>query len=495
MVIDLEDQENMLKEEALAAGVPNIRYIHASRTLPGPEDVDRIFESVIEGLTRPLTKKEQEKGHWEPQQPRVLFEGTLDEAQTFYQQTEYIPSPVNAPICVYSDGYPIIVPTEERVQEMLKGTSHKPDELITYQADRIERSSNRPQTDSMPAMVAQVEKGDLVVFRPRNWPATVEQVAVNAVMAGCKPEHLPVVLAIAESGCDIGTTVFPNQAVCLSGPIVKDLGMNVGCGMFDGGNPANTTIGRAYQLMARNLGGAIQGVNRMGSMGSPLNRGGTCYAENADGLPPGWKGLNEEHGFRKDESIVWVTDGGGVQGAQFPPGTYRSLQKNGHGGIARRLGVKGTPGPHNWLEYLIPNLWATREGAFTIVMIPEMAQHLYEYGFKSKQEVYEWIRKKSFIPLKDYMLRAQPDIRTNGWMSIERTSGKHWRELPSDYMIPLVDDPFDNCIIVAGGQEEVSVQFSGGRASLLVGRSVDETLIPKPGELIDHPVYSIDAWR
>ena len=60
MLIDLEDQINMVKEEALAAGVPNIRYIHASRTLPGPEDVDRIFEAIIEGLTKPLTKKEKE---------------------------------------------------------------------------------------------------------------------------------------------------------------------------------------------------------------------------------------------------------------------------------------------------------------------------------------------------------------------------------------------------------------------------------------------------
>ena len=82
---------------------------------------------------------------------------------------------------------------------------------------------------------------------------------------------------------------------------------------------------------------------------------------------------------------------------QFSPGGYRALQKSGHGGMARRLGVKGKPGPHNWLEYILPEFWAGREGPKTIVMVPEMARHLYEYGFKSKEAVYEWLWKKSFM--------------------------------------------------------------------------------------------------
>ena len=80
--------------------------------------------------------------------------------------------------------------------------------------------------------------------------------------------------------------------------------MNTGVAMLDPGNPANAVIGRAYQLIARNLGGAITGVNRMNAIGSPFNTGGTCFAENADALPPGWKGLNEEYGFKKDESVI-----------------------------------------------------------------------------------------------------------------------------------------------------------------------------------------------
>jgi len=461
VIVDLQDQHEMIKQVSLQYGVPKLRYLPASRILPGEEDVDNFIEPMLDALTRPLTEEEKESDLYNPPTQRLLFEGTLEEAETFYQQTKHIPTPLNAPISVYTDGLPIVVPTEERVVAMLKGTSRKPDELITVQLDRTGN------------------KGDVVRFQPMERTATVEKVAINAVMAGCKPEHLPVVLAIAESGCGTGTTTFWGQWVCVSGPYAKEIGINSGVGMLDPGSPANMPIGRAYQLMAINLGGAVPGINRMNSIGSPFNSGGTCFAENAEGLPPGWKGLNEEYGFKKDESIVLVMNSGGyITGNQFSPGGYRAFQKSGHGGMARRMGVKGIPGPHNWLEYLVPQLWAGREGGYTFIMVPEMARHLYDIGFKSKDEVYEWLWEKSKEPLKDYRLRSWPDEGTNGWLGIERTSGKHWKELPEDYMVPVVDSPTDNCIIIGGGDEEVCQELTGRR-----------------GQLGLAPVYSIDAWR
>ena len=248
--------------------------------------------------------------------------------------------------------------------------------------------------------------------------------------------------------------------------------------MYGPGNRANATIGRAYELIARNLGGAIPGVNRMTSIGSAIE-GSRCGAENADALPPGWKGLNEEAGFKKDESVIMVLGhvNDGIRGVQFSPGGYRALQKSGHGGIARRLNVKGIPGPHNWLEYILPEFWAGREGAKTIIMVPEMAHHLYELGFKSKEEVYEWLWKKSFIPLKQYREFSWVDFVTDGWMGIERTSGKPWKELPEDYMVPAAGpDPSGFTIIVGGGDEEVSQQLSGRMT-------------------FANSFISIDAWR
>ncbi|MEE8413373.1 MAG: hypothetical protein V3R96_02365 [Dehalococcoidales bacterium] len=464
VLIDLEDQHNMVLQEALAQGIPNARFLPASRTLPGPEDVEIWTESMLEALTKPLTEKEKESGRWEPPQPRILFEGTLDEAENFYNKAEWVRHPVNAPMAVYSDGYPVRIPTEERVKEMLAGTSHQPDEVITYQSDRLGIRGER-------------KKGDPVMFQPMNWTATVEKVAINAVMAGCKPEYFPAVLAIAESGCPIESTHSLGQWVCVSGPFAKEIEMNSGLGLLGCGNPANITIGRSYQIMARNLGGAIMGVNRMPSLSSPFTHGTAC-AENADGLPPGWKGLNEESGFKKDESVVGVFNvPDGIRGVQHSPGGYRALQKSGHGGMARRLDVKGIPGPHNWLEHIVPEFWAGREGAKTIIMVPEMARHLYEYGFKTKDEVYEWLWKQSFMTIKEYKNFSWVDLTTNGWMGIERTSGKHWKELPDDYMVPVAGpDPSGFCIIIGGGDEEVSQQLGGRRSG-------------------ENATFSIDAWR
>jgi hypothetical protein len=254
--------------------------------------------------------------------------------------------------------------------------------------------------------------------------------------------------------------------------------MNVGNGFFDPGNPANATIGRVGQLMAINLGGAIPGVNRMhSSMGGWFNRGGMCIAENADGLPEGWRGLNEEHGFKKDQSVAVIMGAAGIHtnfGGEFAPGGYRALQKSGHGGIARRLGVKGVPGPHNFLEFHAHSLWAACEGGKTFIMVPEMAQHLREYGFKDKEDVYKWLYEKSFIPMKEYRNRSWPDFTTNGWTGIEPRSGKVWKELDDDYMIPLVNDPMNNCIIVAGGPEEVILTLAGGRGAMGSAFNIDD---------------------
>ncbi len=124
MLIDLAEETEKIRHDALIYGVPKLRLVEASRTLIGPEDVDNIIEDVVGGLLRPLTEEEKEGGTWEAQESRILFEGTLDAAETFYDQSENIAGILNAPFAVYTDGLPIRVPTEERVKEMLTGTSH-----------------------------------------------------------------------------------------------------------------------------------------------------------------------------------------------------------------------------------------------------------------------------------------------------------------------------------------------------------------------------------
>ncbi len=447
-----------------------MRYVCESRTIPGHIDAERVAIELIDALTRPLTEEEKAGGRWEIPDERIIFEGSLDEAQAFYQQTEKIPNLQNAPISLYTDGLPIIVPTEERVAEMLKGTSHKPDEIITYHEDHSLH-------DRMIQMGNSGKKSDPVYFMPMRRKATVEKIATIGVMAGCKLEHMPVLLAIAEAGGGCGDG-RGGQFYVVSGPYGREIDMNFDVNVFGPGNPANRSIGRAAELMWRNLGDNIPSVTNAGVWGNALNN---CFPENAEALPPGWRGLNEEYGFKKEESVVVSFMAMGLNRTQFRPGGYREFQKSGHGGVARRLGVKGTPGPHNWLEYIIPDMWPgywiNEEGGVTIFMLPEMAQHLYEYGFKGKDEVYEWLYNRSFMQLKHFRNYSVPDVNTNAWLGIEPRSGKHWKELPDDALVSFLDDPWQNCIIVSGAGEE--------QAFWTMGRQL----------FSNDSAYSIDAWR
>ncbi len=468
VVIVFKDQEECLKQGALLLGIPHVRTEYCTRTGNGAEDAARVIEPLMDTLVRPPTTKEQEGGRWEVPDKRILFEGTLDEAEEFYERAERVPVLGNAWMSLYTDGMAIRIPTEERVQTMLKGTSHKPDEVITLQSDHTPRE-----------MGVGGKKGDPVRFEPMKRTATVEKVAVNAVMAGCKPEYMPVLLAISEAGGG-GGDGRGSLGFCVSGPIAKEIGMNFDVGMLGPGNQANRSIGRAAELMWCNLGGNIPKVTSCGIMGNPLFN---CFPENADALPPGWKGINEEYDFKKDESVIYVLGMRGgppgsltFQSTEFSPGRYRTLQKSGSGGLAKRLAKEGIPGPHNWLEYQVSSLWAGREGGYNFIILPEMAQHLYEAGFKSKDEIYEWLYKASFMPFSEYRKHASPDFRTGGWRGVEKTSGRPWKELPDDYMVPAVNDPYENCIIVAGGGEETSHWVNGRTPNA-------------------DPAYGIDVWR
>ncbi len=452
------------------SGSPNLRRVHVSRTLQGPEDVDRFLPVMLEALVRPLAKDEKAVGKLELADDRVLFEGTMEAAYEFYTQTENIAAlKNNVPIAKYTDGLPIVVPTEEKVALMLKGTSHKADELIVQTREH----GGLPMGMGVPR-----KKGDPVLFQPLKRRATVEKVAINAVMAGCKPEYMPLLLAIAEAGGGGGGDGRGSQAFIVSGPYSKEIGMNCDVGILGPGNPANRSIARAAELMWRNFGGNIPAVTNCGVMGAPLFN---CIPEDLDNLPPGWRGLNEEYDYKKNESIVYAANIGrggstNIHRTEFSPGGYRAFQKSGHGGIARRLGVKGKPGPKNWLEYMLPELWAGREGGITFLMLPQMAQALCDAGFKTKDEVYEWIYKASFRTVREYRAHSWPDVQTNAWNAVEKVSGKPWKDLSDDALVPFVSEPYENCIIVTGGGEEYP-QWLGARRNM------------------GNPAYSIDTWR
>src|ERR671933_2433161 len=151
-------------------------------------------------------------------------------------------------------------------------------------------------------------------MRPTNfrefWEYTVEKVAVNAVMAGCRPEYFPVVLALAATGASArGSTTSSAAAMAVvNGPIRQEIGMNWGTGAMGPYNHANATIGRAYGLLSQNLqGGSEPGVTFMGSQGNNYAYTNVAFAENEEGSP--WEPFHVQHGFQPEESVVRVFTG------------------------------------------------------------------------------------------------------------------------------------------------------------------------------------------
>jgi hypothetical protein len=188
----------------------------------------------------------------------------------------------------WSDGLPVVPPTPERVLRMLTGTPRDPQEIV----GRIP---------------------------PNLTECTVEKVAINAVMAGCKPEYMPVILASVDAALDplftlhglLCTTCFSGPIIIVNGPIAKKIGMNWGINALGQGNRANSTIGRALQLIVRNVGGGIPGEIDRATLGSP-GKIGFCFAE--DETDPTWEPLSVSRGFSKDASTVTLFPGDGVHG-------------------------------------------------------------------------------------------------------------------------------------------------------------------------------------
>ena len=353
-------------------------------------------------MTKPLTAKEKKSGKWAVEEPRILFEGTLEEAEEFYKQTEKIPGLLNTPFAKYTDGLPVVIPTEERVKEMLD--RHQP------QAGRADHPPARYAGRGAwtRRTVKRRKKGDAVKFMPMFRTATVEQVAVNAVMAGCKPEYFPVVLAIAESGGGTGDGRGGGGAFIVSGPIYKEIGMNVSNNIFGPGNPANKTIGRVGSLMWRNLGGYKETVTTITTIGNPVTNGGFIFAEYAEGLPPGWKGLNEELGFKKKESVLMTVQAGrlghrpGAHARRVPLAAEDRSRR--HRQVPRRQRhprPAQLPGvPHQ------RHLGLPRGRLHHSSCRRRWPRTCTTTASRPKQSIYECFWKKSFEPVRDYRMRG-----------------------------------------------------------------------------------------
>jgi hypothetical protein len=213
----------------------------------------------------------------------------------------------------WTDGLPVTPPTDARVLRMLSGTTRRADEVV----------------GEIPPYLA---------------PCTVEKVAINAVLAGCKPEYMPVLLAALQAALEpvftlhgvLATTYFSSPVIIVNGPVAKKIGMNSGINALGQGNRANATIGRALNLIVRNVGGGRPGEADRATLGAP-SKFTLCFAE--DESDPSWEPLSVARGFARSASTVTLFQGHGVeafvdQKTRTPEGLSRSfglsLVKIGH---------------------------------------------------------------------------------------------------------------------------------------------------------------------
>jgi len=270
-----------------------------------------------------------------------------------------------------TDHLPIVLPTEEKVDAMLKATSHKPDEIVG-------KISPTPGVYEY-------------------WSYTVKQVAVNAVMAGADPQYFPVILAIAAADKESMSSSDNSfaEAVVVNGPIRDEIGLNYGIGALGPFSRANATIGRAYTLLSINAGNCGKvGETYMGVIGNPANYTNIVIAENEKESP--WKPFSVRHGFKPEESVVSIFEGWGVISAKNSK--YAVWQKD-----------------MNFAEEL-KNIFNDQDQLFggIAVLSPAVANYVKDEGYDTVDKLTDWLYQGPDEAKPHFRSKAQIHILVTG---------------------------------------------------------------------------------
>jgi len=327
-----------------------------------------------------------------------------------------------------TDGLPVVHPTEERVLRMLSGTRRDPQETVA-------------------------------LVPPNLAPATVEKIAINAVMAGCLPEYLPVVLAAVEAACTdafnmhgvLATTYPAAPLLVVNGPIRARIRMNSGLNALGQGNRANATIGRALNLVVRNLGGGRPGEVDRATLGQP-GKFTYCLAENEEENP--WSPLHVERGFTPGDSTVTLF------AAEAPRVIVDQTSRTARG-VCTSLGLAMQSVAHpRWGGY----------GDVFLVLSPEHVQTIARDGW-SKDDVRARIQEVTSRPLSE--LLADEDCREG--VPAKLAAGSD----PATVRLSKFRDPAKIHVVVAGGPAGKFSAVIGGwvqgpMGSEIVTRKIEE---------------------
>ncbi|MFC1947028.1 UGSC family (seleno)protein [Chloroflexota bacterium] len=358
-----------------------------------PETGKPVIDEILDVLTKPQEKKKNgSRPSAEPEFPKEIKPDTEDNLQqVFYDRG-------------WTDGLPIILPTEERVQNMLTGTSHSPDEEVGQSYDH--------------------DHHEIIKY-------TVRDIAVVAVMAGAKPEYFPVILAIAsmrQSSIAPSTTAFGSMLL-INGPVRNELGMNSGIAAFSPINQANSVIGRAWTLLSISWGYARVKRTLWSSQGCTELYNNMCVAENEERSP--WAPFHVDKGFKPKESIISLFRGWAMVNS-IGCAANRPL----HEELSRQFTA-------------IPPLGSRA----TIVMDPLVASNLKNNeGFETKMDYCKHLSENIKIKAEDYWKTDHIDMLVSSEAARGVEPFASWKALPDDVLFAPFHMPENINLIVVGGE-------------------------------------------
>ena len=377
---------------------------------------ESVIDQIVEALTKPVAPEEANPPAADVDQQNNIITAKAESFSAAAEEINRIFLEKH-----WSDGLPIVPPTRDLVDQMLKGTSRSADEVIGK-------------------------------VSPKNGIATVEKIAINSVMAGAKPEYLPVIVAAMEGLVDDNFDLTHLQAstgsflpaIIVAGPIAKELNFNSGIGMLGHGWRANSTVGRAIRLALLNLGHTWPAENDMALTGRPSSHTFYTFANDDDRDP--WEPDHVNRGFLPGDNTVTVSTVGGQ---------FRAL---GGGAVAFWTAqgvldniVANVGGPSRYLNCM----------KYIIVFHPDCAAELAKMGH-TRASVQEWIFEQTRVPvsrLNAGMIQYFKRMVEDGRIRPEHVD-VFKQALEKGGKLPVVQGPEDFHVYVAGGSPGYSLFLS-----------------------------------
>ena len=385
------------------AAYPGVISTHENATIE--RNIEEVLvDEIVKGLTQaiPLEAVVTTTRQWADRE--IVFKGTNEEINEFFHKNNW------------TDGLPIVPPTIEKIEEFLKYTDRAPEEVLG-------------------------------MLHPSQSEATIWKIAVNGVMAGCRPEYMPILIALVEvmeapeyASKHGGSTPGWEALIILNGPIIQQLGFSYEIAAQRPGNQANTSIGRFYRLFFRNIPRSLPGSTDMATFGQMFR---AVVPENEKAcLEMGWEPLHVMRGFSQDDNVVTVTS---TRAVSDP---FSTAGENAERHLDYAV---------DWVKRIIEPYQASRGYVETpvLLMTPVIAGLVANAGY-SKQDVADYLKKHATVPAHYFEWNmtvgtSHPagttlkDLVANGTLTDKWTVSSD-----PNRMVPLMLDASEWLIVVTG---------------------------------------------